>query len=490
MSENVYTYLKFVRYKELENWSVQYSINSNLNFGRKFELKKIGSFLTRNKTAITVEDNVSYKRVTIKTNNGGCYLRDELSGKLIGTKQQFVISQGQFILSKIDARNGAMGVVPSECDKAIITGNFWTFDVNENLIDSQYLSLVTTTKAFVDFAEKASNGTTNRHYLQESLFLSQKIPLPTIDEQRKLVSAYNNKISQSEALEMQAAQVEQDIEGYLLSELGIKQKGYTQAEPTTTIASEPQVEYVVSNRQLEDWADTYHWGDEIKKKYRFLKFVRFKDVVEWRYDRMVGGNNKLLYSTIYPNYKLGQLLDINPTTSFSNLDGSDEISFIPMECISDKYGEWKEKRICKVSLSKGYTKFSDGDLIWARITPCMQNGKSAIVYGLENGYGCGSTEFHVIRNHNENLNLRYIHLLLRLPAVLKDAMKSFTGSAGQQRVPKSYLEQLSVPVPSLNIQSTIVEHINKQKEQIKQLRQQAESLRKEALEDFEKEIFE
>ncbi|MBR6041024.1 MAG: restriction endonuclease subunit S [Paludibacteraceae bacterium] len=489
MSENVYTYLKFVRYKELENWSVQYSINSNLSFGRKFELKKIGSFLTRNKTAITVEDNVSYKRVTIKTNNGGCCLRDELSGKLIGTKQQFVISQGQFILSKIDARNGAMGVVPSECDKAIITGNFWTFDVNEKLIDSHYLSLVTTTRAFVDFAEKASNGTTNRHYLQEPLFLSQKIPLPTIDEQRTLVSAYNNKISQSEALEKQAAQVEQDIEDYLLSELGIKQKGYTQAEPTATVASEPQVGYVVSNRQLEDRADTYHWGDEIKKEYRFLKFVRFRDVIEWGYDRMVGGNNKLLHSTIYPNYKLGQLLDINPTTSFSNLDGSDEISFIPMECISDKYGEWKEKRICKVSLSKGYTKFSDGDLIWARITPCMQNGKSAIVYGLENGYGCGSTEFHVIRNHNENLNLHYIHLLLRLPAVLRDAMKSFTGSAGQQRVPKSYLEQLSVPVPSLNIQSTIVEHINEQKEQIKQLRLQAENLRKEALVEFEKEIF-
>lgn len=490
MPENVYTYLKFVRYKELENWSVQYSVNSNLNFGKKFELKKIGSFLTRNKTAITVEDNVSYKRVTIKTNNGGCYLRDELSGKLIGTKQQFVISQGQFILSKIDARNGAMGVVPSECDKAIITGNFWTFDVNEELIDSHYLSLVTTTRAFVNFAEKASNGTTNRHYLQEPLFLSQKIPLPTIDEQRTLVSAYNNKISQSEALEKQAAQVEQDIEDYLLSELGIKQKGYIQAEPTATVVSEPQMEYVVNNRQLEDRSDTYHWGDEIKKEYKYLKFVRFKDVIEWGYDRMVGGNNKLLHSTIYPNYKLGQLLDINPTTSFSNLDGSDEISFIPMECISDKYGEWKEKRICKVSLSKGYTKFSDGDLIWARITPCMQNGKSAIVYGLENGYGCGSTEFHVIRNHNENLNLRYIHLLLRLPAVLRDAMKSFTGSAGQQRVPKSYLEQLSVPVPSLNIQSTIVEHINKQKEQIKHLRQQAENLRKEALEEFEKEIFE
>lgn len=489
MSENVYKYLKFVRYRELENWSVSHILGMNMGFNKMYPMISIGNVIERSVNAINIEDDISYKQITLKTNGGGAVLRDVKQGKSIGTKKQFVVSAGQFIMSKIDARNGAFGVVGTNLDGAVVTADFPVFDVVKDKVTPEYLALISSTAPFVRFAQSCSRGTTNRQRIDVGLFLSQKIPLPTIDEQRKLVSAYNNKISQSEALEMQAAQVEQDIEGYLLSELGIKQKGYTQAEPTTTIASEPQVEYVVSNRQLEDWADTYHWGDEIKKEYRFLKFVRFKDVVEWGYDRMVGGNNKLLHSTIYPNYKLGQLLDINPTTSFSNLDGSDEISFIPMECISDKYGEWKEKRICKVSLSKGYTKFSDGDLIWARITPCMQNGKSAIVYGLENGYGCGSTEFHVIRNHNENLNLRYIHLLLRLPAVLRDAMKSFTGSAGQQRVPKSYLEQLSVPVPSLNIQSTIVEHINKQKEQIKQLRLQAENLRKEALVEFEKEIF-
>ena len=490
MSERFYSYLKFVRYRDLENWSVQYSINSNLNFGRKFELKKIGSFLTRNKTAITVEDNVSYKRVTIKTNNGGCCLRDELSGNFIGTKQQFVISQGQFILSKIDARNGAMGVVPSECDKAIITGNFWTFDVNEKVIDSHYLSLVTTTRAFVDFAEKASNGTTNRHYLQESLFLSQKIPLPTIDEQRKLVSAYNDKISLSKSLEKQAAQAEQDIEDYLLAELGIKQKGYKAFELVTAMVSEPQVEYVIGKHQQADRDSTYHWDDEVRKEYKYLKFVRFKDVTEWGYDRLIGNNRTLLHSTIFPNKALATLLEVNPKTSFSNLYDNDEISFIPMECISDEYGEWKEKRICKIASSKGYTKFMSGDLIWARITPCMQNGKSAIVDNLKNGYGCGSTEFHVLRNNNKQLNIHYVHSLLRMHIVLKDAMKSFTGSAGQQRVPKSYLENLTIPVPSLDVQNEIVEHINEQKEQIKQMKQQAETLRKEALEEFEKEIFE
>jgi type I restriction enzyme S subunit len=489
MQDKVYTYLKFVRYRNIENWSVQYAINSRLHFGEKYELVRIGAFLSRNKTPIIVEDDKYYKRVTIKTNNGGCCLRDKIIGKQIGTKLQFLISEGQFILSKIDARNGAMGVVPKECDNAIITGNFWTFDVNSELVDSNYLSLVTTTKEFISFAETASNGTTNRHYLQEPLFLDVKIPLPTLKKQQALVEAYKNKIQQAAKQESQAVEVEHSIEDYLLSELGIKPQAYTLPEPST-IASEPQIEYAINQGQDVDNSVTYHWGDKIKKEYKYLKFVKFKDVTEWGYDRLIGNNRNLLHSTIFQNKALASLLEINPKTSFSKLHDDDNISFIPMECISDEYGEWKEKRICKIALSKGYTKFMSGDLIWARITPCMQNGKSAIVDDLENGYGCGSTEFHILRNHNGDLNMHYVHALLRLPLVLKDAMKSFTGSAGQQRVPKSYLENLTIPVPSMDVQNAIIEYINNQKSKIKELKQQSEALRKEAFEEFEKEIFE
>ena len=488
MPENVYTYLKFVRYRELENWSVQYSVNSNLNFGRKFELKKIGSFLTRNKTAITVEDNVSYKRVTIKTNNGGCYLRDELNGKLIGTKQQFVISQGQFILSKIDARNGAMGVVPSECDKAIITGNFWTFDVNEKLIDSHYLSLVTTTKAFVDFAEKASNGTTNRHYLQESLFLSQKIPLPSIEEQRTLVSAYNNKISQSEAFEKQAAQVEQDIEDYLLSELGIKQKGYTQAEPAATVASEPQVEYVASNRQLEDRADSYHWGNEIKKEYRFLKFVRFRDVIEWGYDRI---NATSPLTATYPLVKLKDLIT-EGYRGKSPIYKESNSSFI----LNQKCNRWNEidlrykKNVDeKWLLSIKKVLFTREDDILINSTGEGTLGRATII-----------TKDYTNLLYDSHLLLIRVGLKI-LPNYLVLVLNSSFGqdqinahkaalATKQTELGLDNLKKIQIPLPSVEVQSTIVEHINKQKDQIKQLRLQAENLRKEALEDFEKEIFE
>ena len=490
MSERVYSYLKFVRFKGIDNWSVSHILGMNMGYNEKYPLVSIGQIITKSTKPIEIEDNTSYKQITLKTNGGGAVLRDVKQGRNIGTKRQYLVTAGQFIMSKIDARNGAFGVVGLDLDGAVVTSDFPVFDVDKERVLPEYLALTSSTASFVRFAQSCSRGTTNRQRIDVNLFLSQKIPLPTLEEQQALVTSYKNKIEQSENLERQAAQKEQYIEDYLFTELGIKRKDYKVHEPTTAMVSEPQVEYVIGKHQQADRDSTYHWDDEVRKEYKYLKFVRFKDVTEWGYDRLIGNNRTLLHSTIFPNKALATLLEVNPKTSFSNLYDNDEISFIPMECISDEYGEWKEKRICKIASSKGYTKFMSGDLIWARITPCMQNGKSAIVDNLKNGYGCGSTEFHVLRNNNKQLNIHYVHSLLRMHIVLKDAMKSFTGSAGQQRVPKSYLENLTIPVPSLDVQNEIVEHINEQKEQIKQMKQQAETLRKEALEEFEKEIFE
>ena len=186
--------MDFVKFSQLYNWSVQYLNDSKIRFTTKYPLVQIKEFLTRNKTAIEIQDDVYYKRATIKVRNGGIFLRDTVIGSKIGTKNQFVISKGQFLLSKIDARNGAFGVVPEELDGGIITGNFWTFDVDYSKVNPHYLALLTTTNEFIEFCEQASNGTTNRHYLQEPLFLDIKVPLPSLAEQNKLVEEYTSKI--------------------------------------------------------------------------------------------------------------------------------------------------------------------------------------------------------------------------------------------------------------------------------------------------------
>ena len=215
-------YLHKVPFRDLSNWSVGYLLGTEFGYNNRFPLVPISAFLTRNKTCVDIQNKVLYTRVTIKTMGMGITIRDKLYGEKIGTKKQYIIHSGQFLVSKIDARNGAFGVVPDEADGAVITGNFWTFDVDTNMVNPVYLALLTSTKRFVLFAEKASNGTTNRHYLQENLFLEAKIPLPSLEEQNAIVAAYKNAISLAEQYEQRVANNGKEIQQYINTQLGIE----------------------------------------------------------------------------------------------------------------------------------------------------------------------------------------------------------------------------------------------------------------------------
>lgn len=165
MNNVAYKYISTISFSDLYNWSFQYAQKCENLFTNKYKCVPIGSFLVHIKDPVDIEDNQNYKRVSIKLYNGGITLRDIELGVNIGTKKQFRIKQGHFLLSKIDARNGAIGIVPESCNDAIITGNFWDFEIDTNKADPQFLSLLMTTDYFVKLFDKASNGTTNRHYL-------------------------------------------------------------------------------------------------------------------------------------------------------------------------------------------------------------------------------------------------------------------------------------------------------------------------------------
>ena len=148
----------------------------------------LDKLICRKKDDVMIQDMETYKRLTIHMNGGGISIRDKVQGTEIGTKLQFVVKAGQLVLSKIDARNGAFGVVPLEGDNAIITGNFWAYDVDTKLLDVNFFNYLTKTPLFIDFCIRASDGTTNRLYLQEAKFLAQKILLPPLKEQQRIVA--------------------------------------------------------------------------------------------------------------------------------------------------------------------------------------------------------------------------------------------------------------------------------------------------------------
>ncbi len=156
---------------------------------------KFGDFLTRSKIPIVIQDDETYKRVTIKIKHNGVSLRDEEKGSKIGTKKQFILKAGQFIVSKIDARYGAIGIAPDEVEDAIITGNFWAYDVDFSKVNIEWFNQFTNSKDFYDICERASSGITHRKYLNETSFLNNEISLPDIDEQLRIIEEFkSNKI--------------------------------------------------------------------------------------------------------------------------------------------------------------------------------------------------------------------------------------------------------------------------------------------------------
>lgn len=444
------TLLKIINFKEFI-WNIKSIDASSVNY--KFNPIQIGSLITRVKEPLVVKDEKYYKRITIKTKGQGIVLRNELKGDLITTKKQFYVHAGQFSISKIDARNGAFGIIPYEAENAIITENFWVFNIQENLLMKEYLLLILSSNYFTKKWQTISNGSGNRLYLDNTLFLKTLIPIPPVEEQKIIIQKYQETIAQARQLEKQAEDENNSFDCYIFKTLGIKE--------------------IIKK----------------KKSNSILNTSSFFNLYNWDVKHAIKNENPqtLLKSCVYKNIPIKMAFEINPSTQIPK--ELDEITFLPMECISDIYGSVLEKRTIAAN-TKGYTKFKDNDVIFAKITPCMQNGKCAVVKDLKHGFGMGSTEFHVFRAISKDVIPEYLHALLRTQMLRKAAMNYFTGSSGQQRVSSEFIENLYIPLPPLTIQKEIIYNIDQIKIQIEKIRKQAQELRKKAKQEFESEIFE
>ena len=164
--------------------------------------------------------------------------------------------------------------------------------------------------------------------------------------------------------------------------------------------------------------------------------------------------------------KIGNHCILNPKKNeISEINKNTLITFLPMQNVS-VYGELDysiERTIREVW--KGFTYFRDDDVLFAKITPCMENGKGAVARKLKNGIGFGTTEFHVIRPKKE-INSIWIYYVLADKKFRSNAEKNMTGSAGQKRVPISFIENYKISIPPIELQNKfadIVEQIDKQK---------------------------
>ena len=423
---NAMKYISTVPFSGLFNWSVQYLNDSKIAFSKAYPMMRIGEFLKRNKTAVTIEDDKTYKRATIKVRNGGILLRDEEIGSKIGTKNQFLISKGQFLLSKIDARNGAFGVVPEKLDGGVITGNFWTFDVDYNIVNPHYLALLTTTDAFIQFCEQASNGTTNRHYLQEPLFLNIKVPVPSLEEQNKLVEEYNKTITKATQCDADINRISSDLSNKIKALLGYK----------------------------DDSSDINH-------ARKLLTFCPLSKIGRWDW----WNNAYEQISSLYPMEKLYKVIRMN-----SGL-------FLPKN--KQIEGEYPVFGGNGITGSHNAFCFSGKRIVIGRVGEYCGN-----IHIVNGKYWITDNAFKVDKI-SDLVSWEYLAIALEYMN-----LNQYRSISAQPSISQSKILNLSIPVPPPAEQITIVDYYMTNKKHLAVLEQKANEYRQNALKNFETQIFE
>ena len=450
-----YKQLHFVTLQSLVNWSVAHLINRDLGFTKKFPFARIGDVITRSTLLIHVEDDVLYKQVTVKTNGGGVVLRNENLelGKNIGTKTQYLAKEGQFIMSKIDARNGAFGIITNELDGAIVTSDFPLFDVNTKLVHPFYLYLLSTTKPFIQYAQSCSRGTTNRQRIDVDSFLSQKIPLPSLEEQKNIVSTYNAKIEQANIYSLCTYRINKKIEDYLHNIL------------------ETNIEFDISGS--------------------FLNYVNYKDISRWDALFLLSNNN---IKSKYPLATLGQcishfLTDQNGKSLRRETykTPEKEYTYIGMENVKKETGEIIDNVIVKGKDIKSQTIYVPSNyFLYGKLRPYLNKYWYNNIETQQEEIIC-SSEFFVFDIKN-NINSKYFLYVLASYIVQKQIIDAMSG-ARMPRISEETFRGIQIPLPPLNIQNEIVEHIDVLRKEQKDLQQKALTLRQQATQQFEQTIF-
>ncbi len=199
--------IEFLQYSSLANWGLTMPASNSAVEMMPHDYIPLSELLERVLEPVVIQDNVEYKRLTVKTGGAGAIVRmrsgkeERILGKDIGRKNQFRVHCGQMVVSSIDARNGAAGIVPTEADGCVVTDNFWVFDVRTDKVVPFFLQLLLARPSVMAQIETISHGSTNRQYITIDQFLNLTIALPDMLMQKKIIAQYRRQQTKMAKLE-------------------------------------------------------------------------------------------------------------------------------------------------------------------------------------------------------------------------------------------------------------------------------------------------
>ena len=279
------------------------------------------------------------------------------------------------------------------------------------------------------------------------------IPLPPLNEQKRIVEKLDflfDKIKKAKEL---IEEIKIDIENRKISILDRAFKGTLTSKWRNENKTSDVKELLktINDEKIKKWEeDCLQAEKDGNKKPKKPTITEVKDMIipvdEQPY--------KLPDSWVW--VRLGDIVEINPNKIKINIDENELVDFIPMKNVSENSPEIIENNFEKFkNLQKGYSQFIENDILFAKITPCMENGKTAIVSNLKEKIGYGSTEFHVLRS-TKIISNKLLYNFLKQQRFREDAKYNMTGSVGFRRVPTEFMRSYPFPLPPLEEQQEIV----------------------------------
>ena len=401
-----------------------------------------------NEAGIVRENNTQprYIRITDIDENGLISTK-EFGATATNVEEKYILHKDDILIARSGATVGKSYIhreLPYTC---LYAGYLIRFLVNPDRLLPEYLFTYTQLNPYKEWVN-AFQRPSGQPNINAEEYQSLEIPLPPSDIQNEIVSIIQTAYSKNQERELDAQRLLESIDEYLFNELGV---------------SLP----------------------EIRNELKDRMFLLNRSELEGRFDPTVYKDGIKLISTKWDNVKLSKVAYVNPNGAYKGERIETPISFVPMEVIDERFSEITTMEKTTIEQSSGFTKFREGDLLWAKITPCMQNGKSAVAKNLTNGLGCGSTEFFVLRPKDERLAIEYLHVILHMKCVRETAMLYFGGSAGQQRVSSSFLENFNLPLPPKEKQVEIAQHVYKMRQQAKALQAEGKAILEQAKREVE-----
>lgn len=415
---------------------------------------RVGDFLIRAKDLVPIERDKEYSLVTIKLYHKGVQLRRKELGANISAEKMSRIKAGQFILSGIDARHGAFGIVPPELDGAVVTNDFWHFELDESLVSKEYFLWLTTTPFFDDICKKASDGTTNRIRLQADRFFTQELAIPELAFQHEMVLKLSrvhqkavllqNELDHQLTLlhQLNQAILQEAVQGKLVAPAPLEPAGAEAAadEPASQLLQRIKAEKAQAGKKEKALPpiQANEITFEIPENW---VWCRLGEVC----DKIGSGSTPKGSNYVKEGYPFFRSQNI-----YNDALVYEDLTYISKEVHQQMRG----------------TVVLAGDLLLNITGGSM--GRCALV---PNDFREGNVSQHVCIIRPIQLDNRFLHLMVLSPFFQKYIFSSTTG-AGREGLPKYNLEQFVVPLPPLAEQKRILAEVEKQLAHTQQLKAQ------------------